>query len=115
IQSRRRKHGNWKENPSAGSFFRNVLSSSKAGERQAAGWFLEQAGAKTMSVGGAFTLPQHANIITHDGTASAQDVLEMSRRMAKAVKDMFGIALEREVRLLGPFSDGEEGQHAGFW
>lgn len=103
LELRRAKHPDWKAIPTAGSFFKNIEPTSSAERRQAAGWFLEQAGAKTMKVGGAKVFEKHANIIVADRDCSAQDVLDLSRRMAEAVKQKFGLVLTPEVRLLGSF------------
>ena len=90
---------------------RNVEPSSDAGRRQAAGWFLEQAGAKVMTVGGARVFPKHANIIVKGPGCTAQDVRDLASRMKEAVEEKFGLALRREVRFLGKFA-GEEGEPA---
>ena len=100
---RRDKHPDWRVTPTAGSFFKNIAPTSIAGRRQAAGWFLEQAGALRMRVHGARPFAQHANIIVRDGDCTAQDVLDLSRQMAAAVEQKFHLQLEREVRLLGSF------------
>lgn len=101
LALRSSKHPDWQRVPTAGSFFKNIEPTSKAGRRQAAGWYLEQAGAKMLRVGGARTYDKHANIIIADRGCTAADVLELSRQMAQLVQDKFGIALQREVRLLG--------------
>ena len=101
LALRRERHPDWRVTPTAGSFFRNVEPSSAAGPRQAAGWFLEQAGAKTMRVGGARVFEKHANIIVAEPGCSSADVLALSRQMAEAVSRLFGIALRPEVRFLG--------------
>ncbi len=105
LELRSSKHPDWKRLPTAGSFFKNVEPTSKADRRQAAGWFLEQAGAKAMRVGGAHPFEKHANIIIAERGCTARDVLELSAQMAQAVRERFGIALQREVRLLGSFPD----------
>jgi UDP-N-acetylmuramate dehydrogenase len=101
---RQQKHPDWHVLPTAGSFFRNVAPTSAAGRRQAAGWFLEQAGALQLRINGARPFEKHANIIVRDGECSAQDVLDLSRQMAAAVVKKFNLQLEREVRLLGLFA-----------
>ena len=103
LAERRSKHPDLKSIPSAGSFFKNVEPTSKAERRQAAGWFLEQAGAKTLHCGGAAVFPKHANIIIKQDNCRSQDVYELSCLMAKAVKEKFGLDLIREVRLVGSF------------
>ena len=106
LDLRRSKHPDLTEDCCAGSFFRNIEPTSKADRRQAAGYFLEQAGAKEMSVGGAGLYHKHANIIIKsDQDCKAQDVYDLSKNMQKAVKDMFDIDLRREVRLIGYFDD----------
>jgi UDP-N-acetylmuramate dehydrogenase len=115
LMSREEKHGRWKDNPCAGSFFRNVLPSSSAGKRESAGWFLEQSGCKALNIGGAHCLHTHANIITRDIGASAKDVFELTQIMAGMVKEKFNIQLEREVRLLGKFENATDKNQEGFW
>jgi UDP-N-acetylmuramate dehydrogenase len=101
---RSERHPDWRTVPTAGSFFRNIEPTSAAVRRQAAGWYLERAGAKGLHVGGAGVFPKHANIIVKEKpSCTAQDVLLLSRWMAAAVKEKFGLSLVREVRLLGGF------------
>ena len=95
------KHPDWHVTPTAGSFFKNIEPTSKAERRQAAGWFLEQAGAKEMRVGGARVYEKHANIIVGGPGCKAADVLALSQIMANAVRGKFGFDLQREVRLIG--------------
>ncbi|MCS6771853.1 MAG: UDP-N-acetylmuramate dehydrogenase [Kiritimatiellae bacterium] len=105
LAIRAAKHPDWTRIPTAGSFFKNIEPTSKAGRRQAAGWYLEQAGAKSLRVGGARTYEKHANIIIAERGCTAADVLELSRQMAALVKERFGIELQREVRLLGDWGE----------
>lgn len=102
LALRRERHPDWKETPTAGSYFRNIEPTSAAGPRQAAGWFLEQAGAKAMRVGGARVFEKHANIIVAEPGCTAADVLALSAHMAEAVHKTFGLVLRPEVRFLGP-------------
>jgi UDP-N-acetylmuramate dehydrogenase len=104
LDLRRRKHPDWRKQPTAGSFFRNIEPTSSAERRQAAGWFLEQAGAKNMRVGGARVFEKHANIIVAEDGCTARDVLELSRRMAAVVKAKFRFELVPEVRAIGLFA-----------
>ncbi|RJO74353.1 MAG: UDP-N-acetylmuramate dehydrogenase [Myxococcales bacterium] len=97
LALRAAKHPDWRREPCAGSFFRNLAPTSAASKRQAAGAFLDQAGAKTMRVGGAYVYAKHANIILNDGAATARDVLALAERMRAAVRERFGIDLQREV------------------
>lgn len=101
---RRERHPDWRALPTAGSFFRNIEPSSAAGRRKSAGWFLERAGAKALRVGGAGVFEKHANIIVkRSSDCRSEDVLELARRMAAAVRETFGFSLRREVRLWGAF------------
>lgn len=100
LELRASKHPDWRHIPTAGSFFKNIEPTSKAEKRQAAGWFLEQAGALKMRAGGARTFERHANIIIAESGATAADVIKLSTMMAEAVKEKFGIMLEREVKIL---------------
>jgi UDP-N-acetylmuramate dehydrogenase len=103
IELRSSKHPDWKTTPCAGSIFRNIEPTSAAERRQAAGWFLEQAGAKDFRTGGARLFEKHANIIVADPDATASDVFLLSEKMVAAVRDKFGFELEREIKLLGEF------------
>jgi UDP-N-acetylmuramate dehydrogenase len=103
LALRRQKHPDWRTTATAGSFFKNIEPTSAAERRQAAGWFLDQAGARTLRVGGAHVFEKHANIIVADPGCRARDVLELSRQMAAAVKAKFGFDLVPEVRVLGNF------------
>ena len=104
LQLRADRHPDWKRLPTAGSFFKNIEPTSKAERRQAAGWFLEQAGAKELRVGGAHPFARHANIIIADPGSTAADVHALSVQMAALVKTRFQMELTPEVRLWGEFS-----------
>jgi UDP-N-acetylmuramate dehydrogenase len=104
LAMRKEKHPDYHALPCAGSFFKNLEPSESGEKRQAAGWFLDQAGAKRMSVGGAAVFDQHANIIIKKtDRCTASDVYALSQKMQKAVMEKFGIELEPEVRLIGDF------------
>jgi UDP-N-acetylmuramate dehydrogenase len=105
LKLRREKHPNWKTEPCAGSVFRNIEPTSSAGRRQAAGWFLEEAGAKLFSQGNASIYARHANIIIAEAGASATDVYRLSEKMKQAVKETFNLNLHREIRLVGEFPE----------
>lgn len=108
LAKRAERHPDLRTQPCIGSFFRNIEPTSAAGRRQAAGWYLERAGAKKMRVGGARVFERHANIIVKEENGTAQDVYDLASMMQAVVKEMFQIELVREVRFLGPFR-GEEG------
>ena len=104
LKTRREKHPDYRKMPCAGSFFKNIDPLEPFGKRQAAGWFLEQAGAKEMAVGGAGVFDKHANIIIKKTSqCTTSDVHVLSQRMQKAVLEKFGIELVPEVRLIGDF------------
>ncbi|MCB1101650.1 MAG: FAD-binding protein [Kiritimatiellae bacterium] len=105
LAFRRDRHPDWRNVPTAGSFFKNIEPTSNAERRQAAGWYLEKAGALTLREGGARTFLRHANIIIAEPPCTALEVWTLAHRMALAVRDQFGIALQREVRLIGHFPD----------
>ena len=115
LKIRHEKHPDLNTYPCAGSFFRNVEPTSKAERRQAAGWFLEQCGAKDFRVGGAAIFEKHANIIVKTDGCKPQDVYELSLKMAEAVKEKFGLTLIREVRLVGDFKGKPEGIKDIIW
>jgi UDP-N-acetylmuramate dehydrogenase len=81
---------------SAGCMFRNPEAEIE-GVRRGAGWLIDQAGLKGLSVGGAEVSRQHANFFTVRPHATASDLLELSTLVASRVFDRFGIRLEREV------------------
>ncbi|RMD83527.1 MAG: FAD-binding protein, partial [Lentisphaerae bacterium] len=75
LALRHEKHPDLTRYPCAGSFFRNLEPTSAAGRRQAAGYFLEQVGAKAFREGGAGVFERHANIIVKlQATCRAMDV-----------------------------------------
>ena len=62
---------------------------------------IEQAGCKGLQVGGASVSHVHANFIINNGTATATDIEKLGRKVIKKVKEMFGITLEWEIKILG--------------
>ncbi len=95
MADRRRKHPDWREVPTAGSYFKNPLGD--GGVRMAAGKLLEEAGCKGLRVGGAYLWPMHANIIVTERDASARDVRALAEMMSRSVAEKCGIALTPEV------------------
>jgi UDP-N-acetylmuramate dehydrogenase len=82
--------------PSAGSVFKNPPG-------DYAGRLIEAAGLKGERIGAAMVSPKHANFIVNTGGAVATDVYRLVRRIERRVAETFGVALEREIRLLGRF------------
>lgn len=103
LKLRQEKHPDLQKEPCAGSFFRNIEPTSQAGKRQAAGWFLEQAGGKSLSYGGAKIFDKHANIIIKSTNCKSQDVYELHLLMKKLAREKFNLDLTREVRFVGNF------------
>ena len=104
LAIRHEKHPDYlRAEPCAGSFFRNIEPTSSAQKRQAAGWFLEEAGGKNLRVGGAMIYPKHANIIIKGENCTAQNVHDLHLEMKRIVKEKFNLDLVREVRFVGEF------------
>ena len=101
LALRRERHPDWRAEPTAGSFFKN-LSPARPGEsRRAAGEVLDRVGAKDMRAGGAYVFAKHANIVVAGPGATARDVATLAERMAEAVRERYGFVLEPEVRFWG--------------
>lgn len=80
--------------PSAGSTF-------KRPEGYFAGALIEQAGLKGLTVGGAQVSEKHAGFVINTGSATADDILALIRKVQDAVLERFGVMLETEVRIIG--------------
>ncbi|MEI7511105.1 MAG: UDP-N-acetylmuramate dehydrogenase [Candidatus Peregrinibacteria bacterium] len=76
-----------------GSFFKNPPEG-------AAGYFLDQVGAKQMREGDAFFSDKHANFMMNAGNATQKEILDLAKKGAKAVYEKFNISLVPEVRIL---------------
>ena len=74
-----------------GSFFKNP-------EGDHAGRLLDEAGAKTLRVGGAYVWSEHANVIVRGEGATSSDVLALARLMRRLVRLRFDVSLEPEVQ-----------------
>jgi UDP-N-acetylmuramate dehydrogenase len=102
----------------AGSIFKNFLLA-ELPERVAAAlpanviregkvpsaYFLEQAGAKGLSVGDIHVATYHANLIFNGGKGTAAALLSLILDLKSRVYDRFGIKLEEEVQYVGFASD----------
>ena len=78
----------------AGSVFRNP-----AGDHAAR--LIEAGGLKGTRIGGAEISLKHANFIVNSGGASAADIEALIDLAQNTVREKFGVALEREVRIIG--------------
>jgi UDP-N-acetylmuramate dehydrogenase len=116
LDLRKDKHPDWKDIPSAGCVFRNI-ENPLSHKRQSAGWFLEQAGAKGLKVGGAAVFEKHANIVINQDPSScrAQHVYDLAQIMAQKVFEKFGINLIREIRFVGDFECASQSVHPLIW
>ena len=81
-----------------GSVFKNPSP------EQPAGKLLEEVGAKSLHVGGAFVWREHANVIVAGEGCTSSDILALVRLMAARVRDRFGITLTPEIAFLPPAS-----------
>jgi len=80
--------------PNAGSVFRNP-----GGDYAAR--LIEACGLKGRVIGGAQISEKHANFIVNIGRARAADIEALIRLAEGTVKEKYGVALEREVRIVG--------------
>lgn len=81
------------EYPSAGSYF-------KRPEGHFAGKLIEDCGLKGYAIGGAQVSEKHAGFLINRGDATADDVLRLEEYVKNEVLRRFGVALEREVRVI---------------
>ena len=80
--------------PNAGSVFRNPPGTYAAK-------LIEACGLRGRTIGGAVISPKHANFIVNTGDARAADIEALMELAQAAVRQQFGIELEREVRIIG--------------
>lgn len=62
---------------------------------------IEHCGLKGHRIGGAFVSTKHANFITNDGSASAQDIEQLIAHVADTVLQQTGVQLQQEVKVIG--------------
>lgn len=79
---------------SAGCVFKNPSP------QQPAGKLLEQAGFKGKKLGGMAFSPLHANFLINEGKGSAAAAFDLIAHAQEAVRDHYGVQLEREVKVL---------------
>lgn len=105
---------------SAGSFFKNPVVNEywfreevlpyysevphyPAGEGRvkiSAGWLIDKAGLKGVSVGGAAVYEKQALVIVNEGGATGKDVVRLSEEIQEAVKRKFNVSLRPEVNFI---------------
>jgi UDP-N-acetylmuramate dehydrogenase len=82
------------DKPNAGSTFRNPPGDYAAR-------LIESCGLKGFAIGGAEVSTKHANFIINTGAATAADIEALIAHMQAMVKAQTGVALVREVRIVG--------------
>ncbi len=103
---------------SAGSFFKNPVIDADTfltlqsrypsmpyyivGDRYKipAGWLIENAGLKGVTIGGAQVYPKQCLVIVNTGTATSADVVALYRHIIEIVKNTYGINLSPEVNVI---------------
>lgn len=113
LEIRRVKHPQWRIEPTAGSYFKNLppgfqapgLPLSPGTRRVPAGVLLDACECRGLRVGDAMVFPKHANILINAGRATAHDVLTLAEVMKARVRARFGVELEEEVMFLGARPD----------
>ena len=94
----------------AGSFFINPIAPKEICElfakekgviprenRVPAGWLIDKAGMKGISVGDAQSSQMHTNYIINNSNATAKDVIALANKIKSAVKEKFSITLQEEA------------------
>ena len=110
LEIRRVKHPQWRVEPTAGSYFKNLppgfqvpgLPHSPGTHRVPAGALLDACECRGLRVGDAAVFAKHANILVNAGHATARDMLALAEIMKSRVRERFGVELEEEVMFLGP-------------
>ena len=70
-------------------------------EESPAGKLVDECGLKGLQVGGASVSEVHGNFFINDGTASAQDMIDLLEQVRTRVREERGIDLELEVQIVG--------------
>ncbi len=89
--------------PSSGCMFKNISLADRMRlgvPTASAGYLIDKAGLKGLSVGGAVVSDIHANFIVNEGSATSSDVLDLVDIIKKSIKNKYGVNLEEEVILL---------------
>ncbi len=98
----------------AGSIFKNLIMAElpphvralvpekviKGGKVPSA-WFLEEVGAKGMSVGGIRVTDYHANTLYNAGGGTAAQFCELAGELKRRVRERFGFDVEEEIQYVG--------------
>lgn len=81
--------------PSLGSTFKRTSTGIGAG------YYIDKAGLKGAKAGGAEISRKHANFIVNKLNGTASDYLALTEIAETAVKNKFGITLEKEIKIIG--------------
>ena len=92
----------------SGCTFRNISRSDalRLGtpeHTQSAGYLIDKAGCKNLSIGSARVSPVHASFIENLGGATARQVLKLIEQIKQKVFDKFSVKLELEIFMVGEF------------
>ncbi len=120
IAIRSSKLPDWRLLGNAGSFFKNPIVTAEQHTallaqhpdvpayplpnghyKLAAGWLIDRAGWKGRRIGAVGCYEKQALVIVNYGGATGAEILAFSRAVAGDVEAKFGVALEREVNLVG--------------
>ena len=101
LGERKVKHPQWRTEPTAGSYFKNLPPASPGERRTPAGVLLDEVGCRELQVGDAQVFHKHANIIVNRGRATAQQVLTLAEVMKRRARERFQVELEEEVMFVG--------------
>ena len=80
--------------PNAGCVFRNP-------DEKPAGRLIEEVGMKGMRVGDAQVSGKHANFVVNVGKARAADVINLIKKVGRAVEEQTGVTLQLELKIVG--------------
>jgi UDP-N-acetylmuramate dehydrogenase len=113
LEIRRTKHPQWRTEPTAGSYFKNLppgfqvpgLPHSPGTHRVPAGALLDACDCRGLRVGDAVVFSKHANMLVNAGHATARDMLALAEEMKSRVRARFGVELEEEVMFLGAWPE----------
>lgn len=118
VEIRRSKLPDPKAIGNAGSFFKNPVVSqdqldkirisysdivaypAEDGYKVAAGWLIEKAGWKGYREGHVGCHEKQALVLVNHGGASGNEIVELSKKIQRSVREQFGVILEPEVNIL---------------
>lgn len=91
-----------------GCTFRNIskaqaMSAATPNQTTSAGFLMDHAGLKGLTVGGAVVSNTHANFIVNQNGATASDVVQLIELCRNAVRERYGVELKEEIVRVGEF------------